>query len=258
MQRSLIALVVVAVAGLGGWTVHRFHVSTHDRTSRHPSPDERRHGPGIHRAGAAELAVRNRVGLEESAKLVRARAVAKQSVPSTTWVSLGPTDAPKEFNYFSIASVDSGRPNTILVDPRDSNIVYDAVSGGGLWKTYDFSSPGGAHWAPTTDTQPNLAIGALAMDPDHPDTLVIGNGDFIDTAGNTILKSIDGGGTWGVPVALAGMYPSGIAAQPRAIFGITVRGDLVLVATDVGLFRSPDGGATFALVDLPPVGGNSL
>jgi hypothetical protein len=256
VQRRAIAIVLAGVAGMGfgGWTIHHLKASTKERVAR-PSPDERRHGPGIHRAGIAELAVHDRVALAESIKLQRPREAAKQSVPSSTWVSLGPTDSPQEFNFFTIASVDSGRPNTILVDPRDGNVVYNAVSGGGLWKTYDFSSPSGPHWAPTTDTQPNLAIGALAMDPDHPDTLFVGNGDFVDTAGNTILKSTDGGGTWSVPVVLDGMYPSGIAAKVRAIFDITVHGNTVLAATDAGLFSSTDGGATFALLDLPNVGG---
>src|SRR5690349_18179860 len=71
--------------------------------------DSRRLGPGTHRAGPAELAVRNRVAREEQLKIeARKHAV---SVPSTTWVSLGPTDATREFNGVDIDSVDSGRPN---------------------------------------------------------------------------------------------------------------------------------------------------
>src|SRR5262249_44823767 len=95
------------------------------------------------------------------------------SVPSTTWVNLGPTDAEQEVNYYQIAGVDSGRPNSIIADPRDPNVVYMAVSGGGLWKTWDFmaSSP---HWAPAMDTQPNLAVGAATLDVQNPDTIYVG------------------------------------------------------------------------------------
>src|SRR5262249_26290632 len=141
------------------------------------------------------------------------------SVPSTTWVSLGPTNAIHEFNGVDIDGVDSGRPNAILVDPRDPNVVYMAVSGGGLWKTFDFLSADGPTWNPASDTQPNLAIGALALDDTAPDTVYLGTGDFIDASGNTILKSVDGGSTWTAPLELAGTYPSpnGFAAKVGSI-----------------------------------------
>lgn len=212
-------------------------------------PDDRHKGPGIHRPKAAELAVLDRVARAESAKLVARRAAKAVSVPSTTWVNLGPTDAPVEVNYYSIAGVDSGRPNSILVDPRDPNVVYMAVSGGGVWKSFDFQSPSGATWAPTMDTLPNLAVGALALDPIYPDTLYAGAGDFIDMSGDTIQKSADGGGTWGDPVTLAGV---------SSIRQIAARGDQVLAATDAGLFASSDAGGSFKVVDLPNAGGLTL
>ncbi len=194
--------------------------------------------------------MRDRVARAEAAKLAYKKFAALPSVPSTTWVNLGPTDAPQEFNYFEINGVDSGRPNNIVVDPRDPNVVYMAVSGGGVWKSFDFQSSS-PHWAPTMDMQPNLAVGSLALDPDNPDTLFVGNGDFVDASGDTILKSTDGGGTWAAPVVLQGMSPGGFMAHAGAIRQIGVKGSLVLAATDVGLFASNDGGATFALVDLP-------
>ena len=221
----------------------------HPDRPRHPQPDDRRKGPGIHRASPAELAELDRVTREESARLVARRAAKALAVPSTTWVNLGPTDAPKEFNYFAIAGVDSGRPNSIVVDPRDPNVVYMAVSGGGVWKSFDFQSPTGATWAPTMDNLPNLAVGALGLDPDHPDTLFVGTGDFIDGSGDTIQKSADGGGTWGDPVRLAGV---------SSVRQIGVQGGRVMVATDSGLFASSDAGGTFARIDLPNANGVTL
>ena len=219
-----------------------------------------RKSPGTHRASPAELAVRDRVAREESAKITRraGTAAAMPSVPSTTWVNLGPTDAPQEVNYYRIDSVDSGRPSAIVVDPRDANVVYVAVSGGGVWKTFDFLSATGPSWAPTMDTMPNLAVGALALDPDAPDTLYAGNGDFVDASGDTILKSTDGGGTWQAPVVLDGTNPAGFLAHPQSIRQISVKQNVVLAATDVGLFASSDAGATFQLVDLPNAGGRVL
>jgi hypothetical protein len=231
---------------------------------QHPrkSEDSRWRGPGTHRADAAELAVRDRVARVESAKIERQRrarfAAALPSVPATTWVNVGPTDAPLEFNYYQIAGVDSGRPNGILVDPRDPNVVYVGVSGGGLWKSYDFLSSGGPTWNPAYDTGPNIAIGAMAIDHDNPDVLYIGTGDFIDASGDTMVKSSDGGGTWSDPVQLTGLYPDGTPAKVGSVRSIAVQGDLVFAGTDAGLFQSTDGGATFALVDLPNPGGVKL
>jgi len=215
--------------------------------------DSRRLGPGTHRATPAELVVRNRVAREEQLKIEARRREHAASVPSTTWVNLGPTDARQEFNGVPIDGVDSGRPNQILVDPRDPNVVYMAVSGGGLWKAYDFLSDTGPTWNPATDTQPNLAIGALAFDDTNPDVLYLGAGDFIDASGNTILRSGDGGSTWTAPLELSGTYPppNGFMAKVGSIRAIAAHGAQVFVATDAGLFASTDGGASFALADLP-------
>jgi hypothetical protein len=227
--------------------------------------DSRSKLPGVHRAGPAELAVRNRVAAAESAK-IRARLAEKAkgqvgkaaSVAAIDWVSLGPTNAPREFNGFEIAGVDSGRPNTIVVNPRDPNIVYMAVSGGGVWKTFNFLAPGGPTWSPATDTLPNLAVGALALDPAQPDTLYLGSGDFSDGSGDTIFKSTDGGSTWRDPVVLDGTYPGNVRARVSSVHQIGVAGTRVYAATDAGLFASTDAGATFALVDLPNTEGRLL
>jgi photosystem II stability/assembly factor-like uncharacterized protein len=274
MQKGWFAVgaVAAAVTAVGG--VHYAtraeherdkHESASEREREHESarsellkPDSRMRRPGTHRARAEELATRNRVALDESRKLAAKHAAGvaqKPSVPATAWVSLGPTDAPQEFNFFKIDSVDSGRPNAIVVDPRDPNVVYIATSGGGVWKTYNFNASAGPTWIPTTDTLANLAVGALAIDADHPDTLYLGNGDFIDGSGNTMLKSTNGGGTWSEPVVLEGAYSAGLKATVGSIRQIQVSGDVVLVATDAGLFRSADAGATYTLVDLPEAAG---
>jgi len=231
--------------------------SENERFER-PKPDSRLRRSGTHRAGPAELAARNRVAAQESAKIQARLAegvLAKPSVPATSWVSLGPTDAPKEFNYFTIDAVDSGRPNQIVVDPRDENVVYVATSGGGVWKTYNFLDSAGPTWIPATDTLPNLAAGAIAIDAARPDTLYLGSGDFIDGSGNTMFKSVNGGGTWSEPVVLEGTYESSVPAVVSSIRELAVDGDTVWVATDAGLFRSTDAGATYALFDLPEASG---
>jgi len=249
---SAIVAAAIPIVLVFAWPRH------HEVTTRRDLTDDRHKGPGIHRAGPAELAVLDRVAQRESAKVIARRNIKAASVPATTWVNLGPTDAPQEVNFYTIHGVDSGRPNSIVVDPRDGNVVYMAVSGGGVWKSFDFLSAAGPTWAPTMDTLPNLAVGAFALDPDHPDTLYVANGDFVDTSGDTVLKSADGGGTWSAPVKLSGTYPSGFVANVLSTRQIGVKGNLVLVGSDVGLFASNDAGATFQLVDLPNAGGALL
>lgn len=226
--------------------------------------ERKRVRPSTHRASPAELAVRNRVAAAEAVKMQARAELAKRSalpsVPARTWVPLGPTDASREYNGVDIDGVDSGRPSSIIVDPRDPNIVYLAVSGGGVWKTFDFLAPAGPTWMPLTDTQPNLAIGALAIDGANPDVLYLATGDAFDISGNTVQKSTDGGATWSTPVVLAGRYPApnNFDAAVGDIREIAIQGSLMLAGTNVGLFRSTDGGATFALVDLPNPAGRVL
>jgi hypothetical protein len=220
-------------------------------------------------AGTAEAA-RSRASIAEAARIragagLRPTSAGSRFVPNATsvagtyWVPLGPTDALSEFNGSDIAGVDSGRPNSILVDPRDPNIVYMAVSGGGVWKTFDFLSPTPS-WSPLTDTQPNLAIGAMVLDPAAPDTLFVGLGDAFDAGGNTIQKSSDGGASWQAPVTLSGTYPdpNGFPADVGDVRALGLRGKLLLAGTNVGLFKSTDSGATFTLVDLPNAGADIL
>src|SRR5258708_5238070 len=203
---------------------------------------------------AAEVAATSRAAVAEAARQRRALAPAIARVTGESWVSLGPVDAFQEFNDVSVGSVDSGRASGIAVDPRDGNVVYLATSGGGVWKTYDYllGAPNPT-WLPLTDQLPSLAIGALALDAANPDTLLIGTGDAFDTPGNTVQRSDDGGATWSTPVALAGTYPApnGFVAEVRSVRDLRVAGDVALVATDVGLFRSTDGGTSFGLIDLP-------
>jgi hypothetical protein len=247
---SLATLAVIATHG--GRQVHHYKPFQPGKTK-----DSRHKAPGTHRASAAELALRDRIGRELSQELSGVHADLA-SVPATSWVSLGPTDADQEFNGVMIDGVDSGRPNGIAVDPRDANVVYMAVSGGGLWKTYNFGSAD-PQWNPVTDLQPNLAIGAFAMDPMNPDTLYVGTGDFVDASGDTVVKTTNGGATWSAPAKLSGIAPDGATAlDPLSVHGLGVVGNQVLAGTDVGLFESTDGGATFALTALPNRNGNPV
>jgi hypothetical protein len=256
MRRTLILVALTSASALA------FANNTH----QNDRDDPRERFLATDHLSPAEIKQRDAAALLESRKIAAQQARlrigrplngtgawANAAVAGTSWVSLGPTDALQEFNGSSIAGVDSGRPSGIIVDPRDPNIVYVATSGGGVWKTFNFLTAINPTWQPLTDTQPNIAIGAMAMDPAAPNTIYIGMGDAFDLGGNTVQKSTDGGITWSTPVVLSGTYPAPInlAVTSGSVRDIAVRGNTVFVASSVGLFKSADAGATFALVPLP-------
>ncbi|WP_163997108.1 WD40/YVTN/BNR-like repeat-containing protein [Pyxidicoccus caerfyrddinensis] len=183
----------------------------------------------------------------------------KAVVSGQSWVNLGPTNANFEYNGSNYNEVDSGRISGIVVHPVDAQVVYLATSGGGLWKTFNFGAATPS-WYPVSETLGNLAIGAMDLDPTNPETLYVGAGDFVDTPGGHVVKTQDGGATWSAPVRLSGQYPAGSgglsvkALRIRALKVDPANPNVVLVGTEVGLFRSTDAGASFSLVDLPNSG----
>jgi hypothetical protein len=178
-------------------------------------------------------------------------------VSAQPWVNVGPTTALFEYNGNNFAKFDSGRPNKILVDPRDANVVYVATAMGGLWKSYDFLT-GDPTWHPAGDTLNNLSLGAADLDPSHPDTIYVASGDsFESVSGGAVTKSNNGGSTWSAPVTLIvdlSVLQAGWGTyRPNAVRDLRVEPTTgtILVASSLGLFRSIDGGATFQWIDLP-------
>jgi len=173
------------------------------------------------------------------------------------WVNLGPRTANFEKNGVIYYKVDSGRPRTILVHPTNPDVVYLATSGGGVWKTFDATAPidttHGPHWFPITETLGSLSIGALAMSPGNPESLLLGLGDPFDVQVPGFFHSDDGGATWLGPVVLSGAYP-GLTVQATSVRQVEYNqsGQVVLAATDAGLFRSAEGGVgpNWSLLDV--------
>ena len=118
--------------------------------------------------------------------------VAAPSLSPTTWTNIGPT--PVNADPASEATPDNGRVNGIAPDPTDPNTIYVAASGGGVWKTIN----GGAHWAPLTDTQKTLSMGAIAIARSNPRVLYAGTGEP-NSGGNYgrgVLVSTNSGASW--------------------------------------------------------------
>ena len=170
------------------------------------------------------------------------------SVPggAGSWVSLGPTNANRIQNGFNRPFVDSGRLRNILPDPRNPDVVYVLSSSGGLWKTKSFTASKPA-WVPKTDFIFATSGGSAAFGR-TPDVVYLGSGDPFDQAvGGVFYKSTDGGDTWTSPIFLPGAT-SVHDIKVDVSQGSTSADDIVFAATDVGLFRSTDGGASFSKV----------
>jgi hypothetical protein len=148
----------------------------------------------------------------------------------------------------------TGRTRTLEFDPRDSNVMYAGGVSGGVWKSTD----AGASWQPLSDDAANLNIGALAIDPQRPDTLYAGTGELYRDSGMPwspmsgagILKSVDGGVSWSALLATQTAdfrYVSDIVFSPHD-------SSRLYAATNSGIWRSRDGGASFERLLRPATG----
>src|SRR6185503_15930640 len=96
--------------------------------------------------------------------------------------------------------------------------------------------------------------GSFDIDPINSNVIHVGTGDFWEgTSGGVMVTTRDGGATWGAPRPLSISNGTSIF---KAVNTRTVRIDPndhnnILVASDVGFFRSTDGGQTYLPIDLP-------
>jgi len=185
--------------------------------------------------------------LQERAQRIaaeRLHGVGAPSVSGPAWIPIGPEGADYEVNGSFTGQVrDSGRARRILPHPTDPDTLYFLTSGGGLWVTHNFTAPN-TTWTPLTDSLPTTTGGSVAFGR-TPNVLYLGLGDPFDVIniGGAMVKSIDGGQTWG-PV-----FDLGAALSVRDILVDTSGSDdVVLVATNDGLYRSTDSGATYTRI----------
>ncbi|MEO6239317.1 MAG: hypothetical protein ABIQ52_20160, partial [Vicinamibacterales bacterium] len=141
-----------------------------------------------------------------------------------------------------------GRYVEFAVVESNPRIFYAATATGGLWKTEN----NGISFTPVFDDQPDYALGAVAVAQSRPDVVYLGTGESNNSrstyGGNGVYKSADAGKTW-TKIGLPNAGRIGrIAVHPK-------NPDLVLVAAsgklyaenpDRGIYRSADGGKTWA------------
>jgi photosystem II stability/assembly factor-like uncharacterized protein len=192
--------------------------------------------------------------------------------PHTVWVGTGENNSQRSVAWGDgvYVSRDGGKHWTnvglkksehigrIVIDPRDSNVVYVAAQGPlwgpggdrGLYKTTD----GGATWKKVLEISEHTGVNEVWMDPRDPDVLLASSYQrrrHVWTLINggpesTIYKSTDAGATWrkvdaGLPKVDKGRIGLAVSpADPDVVYAI------VEAAEDKGgLFRSTDRGESW-------------
>jgi photosystem II stability/assembly factor-like uncharacterized protein len=162
-----------------------------------------------------------------------------RSIQSQSWISIGPQPTNTSF-YHAV----SGRITSLAVDPTNSNTVYAAAAGGGLWKSTD----AGTTWTPLTDNFQRLSSGSVAIDPNHPSTIYYGTGELnfnIDGyPGVGVFKSTDGGTTWNQVVATSSVplyYTGNIVVASNST---------VYISGLYDAYKSTNGGASWTELGL--------
>jgi len=178
----------------------------------------------------------NRVG---SGAAVRAQTAARRlkaaQLTDPSWLNLGPVNI-------------AGRILSLAFDPSSPQTVYAGSASGGIWKTID----GGTTWTPLGDELPTLAVGAIALSSQSPNTVLIGTGEptvaHDALYGLGILRSTDAGVTWQRTNFIEAPFnPGGFhAIDVNQITGVMLAGGRN------GLLRSQDDGVTWSSVS----GGN--
>jgi photosystem II stability/assembly factor-like uncharacterized protein len=166
---------------------------------------------------------------------------AGQPIPgSCNWTPVGPGPA-----IVSPTLAVAGRVISIAFDPVTPDTVYVGAANGGVWKSTDR----GKTWSPKSDYQMSLAIGALAIDPNNPQHIFAGTGQYGSAVGtfygNGILYSGNGGDSW-TEIATATFQRDEIS---RILFDPTdPTSQHILLSSRQGVYQSLDGGMNWSLV----------
>jgi hypothetical protein len=162
------------------------------------------------------------------------------------WQPIGP--APLSIlndQIFQGIGPDSGEVVDIAIDPTGGNAttIYIATNNGGVWKSVN----GGASWQAMSDFLPSSSIGAVALDPGDPKIVYAGTGNLFEGGGGMpkavgLFKSVDGGVTW---AHMDGGLHASVFADQGINRIVCPAPNTVLVACNIGLFFSKDGGLNF-------------
>ena len=131
--------------------------------------------------------------------------------------------------------------------PDAPDTFYFGAAGGGVWKTEN----AGNTWTSVFDNGP-ASIGAIAVAPTDPKVIYVGTGQpeprYDVTAGLGVFRSSDGGKTWRDLGLKNTRYIGRIWVSPSDANTVLVgaQGHFFGPNAERGVFRSTDGGATWA------------
>jgi photosystem II stability/assembly factor-like uncharacterized protein len=169
--------------------------------------------------------------LLEYNKAIRSLPANLKATADYTWVQRGPGNV-------------GGRTRTVIIDPDDvtGKTWFAGSVGGGIWKTED----AGETWVNLTPNLPNLSTASLAMAAKNTDVIYAGTGEGYGgegmIGGNGIYKSTDKGLNWATIESIKDdihfRYVNKLWVSPS-------NEDIVIAATNRGIFKTLDGGVTW-------------
>src|SRR5713101_2078961 len=156
----------------------------------------------------------------------------------------------QEMHWRMIGPFRGGRTRAVAGVAGQPNVFYMGAVDGGVWKSDDY----GRTWTPIFDQQPTQSIGAIAVAPSNPQIIYVASGEGLQrpdlSVGDGIYKSTDAGKTWMHLGLRDGQQIPALAVDPRdpnRLFA-AVLGHPYGPNQERGIFRSTDGGATWAKV----------
>ncbi|MEI6887836.1 MAG: WD40/YVTN/BNR-like repeat-containing protein [Bacteroidales bacterium] len=140
----------------------------------------------------------------------------------------------------------SGRISALDAVDKNPALLYVGAATGGLWKSKNY----GTTFKPVFEKY-NQAIGAIAIDQQHPDTVWVGTGEVwvrnSTSVGDGIYRTTNAGETW-KRMGLEKTERIGkIAIHPKNsdVVFVAALGNLWNPSPDRGLYKTTDGGKTW-------------
>lgn len=168
---------------------------------------------------------------------VRSRTLERNDglLPAADWQSLGPNKMEGQ----------GGRMISHAFDPENPQVLWAGSATGGLWLTEN----GGESWQPMTDQIPSTGVGAVAVNPLNPNSLLIGTGEGYALGGAIrpglgVFKSTDRGLMWGQS-DFSYQSIAGVSAF-KIVWSQADTNNVWLAATN-GIWKSTDAGLSWVL-----------